>query len=84
MGSSIPGPHAQRELQLPVRVIKGVGYVYDLLLGTPFTNPIRVDILTGSGQLRAAATGCCTMGTSGQREPPHHVHHGRNAPWTQR
>jgi hypothetical protein len=51
------GTHAELELELPVHVMEGVGEVYDILLGTPFTNPILMDICTG----RSSANYCYRM-----------------------
>jgi hypothetical protein len=63
------GTHAQLELQLPVHVMKGVGEVYDLLLGTPFTNPILMDIHTG----RSTASYCYRLLHDGDSESRHTI-----------
>jgi hypothetical protein len=63
------GTHAQLEIQLPVHVMKGVGEVYDLLLGTPFTNPIHTDIHTG----RSTASYCYKLLHDGDSKSRHTI-----------
>jgi hypothetical protein len=63
------GTHAQLAIELPVHVMKGVGEVYDLLLGTPFTNPIHIDIHAG----RSSASYCYRLLHNGDSESRHTI-----------